>query len=231
MATEETRRSLNHFGLFRFCEEYWRLPAREKAAVLEAWLTSLGRACAALHLYQVFPSEARSDLMVWTALPVRTDEDAAGFFQAYARATNPHRLLLDPVTFLWGYTAASVYSKARSAQEIDPLAEARKRYLVAYPFSKTGSWYLKSAEARQGMMNEHIRLGKQYGEIHQLLLYSFGLQDHEFVVVYETDDLPQFSDLVRQLRSTEVRLYTALDAPLHAAVHLPRGEAIRLWTG
>ncbi|HET7011048.1 MAG TPA: chlorite dismutase family protein, partial [Anaerolineales bacterium] len=124
-----------------------------------------------------------------------------------------------------------VYSKARSAQEIDPFGDARKRYLVVYPFSKTGPWYLKSAEARQGMMNEHIRLGKQFTEIHQLLLYSFGLQDHEFVVVYETDDLPEFSDLVRQLRSTEVRLYTALDAPLHTAVYLPREKAMRLWTG
>src|SRR3972149_5821295 len=93
----------------------------------------------------------------------------------------------EPVTVLWGFTAASVYSKARSTQEIDPFAPARKRYLVVYPFAKTGPWYLKSTEARQGMMNEHIRLGKQFPEIHQLLLYSFGLQDHEFIVVYETD--------------------------------------------
>ncbi len=30
-------------------------------------------------------------------------------------------------------------------------------------------------------MNEHIRNGKQYREVTQLLLYSFGLQDQEFV--------------------------------------------------
>ena len=49
-----------------------------------------------------------------------------------------------------------------------------------------------SREARQGMMNEHIRIGKQYEDINQLLLYSFGLQDQEFVVVYETENLPLF---------------------------------------
>ncbi|HET7012229.1 MAG TPA: chlorite dismutase family protein [Anaerolineales bacterium] len=231
MATEPTRRSLNHIGLFRFRDGYWRLQAGEKAAALGAWLGALERACERLHLYQVFPTEAGSDFLLWGALPSEKDEDAAAFFETYGRATYPHRQLLDPVTFLWGYTAASVYSKARSAQEIDPFGDTRKRYLVVYPFNKTGPWYLKSAEARQGMMNEHIRLGKQFTQIHQLLLYSFGLQDHEFVVVYETDDLPQFSDLVRQLRSTEVRLYTALDAPLHTAVYLPREKAMRLWTG
>jgi chlorite dismutase len=231
MATDETRRSLNHLGLFRFRDEYWRLPAADRGVVLRSWLAGLKQASEGLHLYQVFPSEAATDILVWAAVPVDKDEGAAVFFDAYSRATNPRRLLLEPVTFLWGYTAASVYSKARSAQEIDPFAPARKRYLVVYPFTKTAPWYLKSAEARQGMMNEHIRLGKQFPDIHQLLLYSFGLQDHEFVVVYETDDLPQFSDLVRQLRSTEVRLYTALDAPLHTAIHYCWEEALNLWTG
>jgi len=231
MATDESRRSLNHFGLFRFRDEYWRLVAEERGAALRSWLAGLKAASEGLHLYQVFPSEAATDILVWAAVPVDRDEDAAAFFEAYTRATNPRRLLLEPVTFLWGYTAASVYSKARSAQEIDPFAQARKRCLVIYPFTKTAPWYLKSAEARQGMMNEHIRLGKQFPEIHQLLLYAFGLQDHEFVVVYETDDLPQFSELVRQLRSTEVRLYTALDAPLHTAIHYSWDEALSLWTG
>jgi len=230
MALDEARRSLNHLVYFRFKEDYWRLPVDKKPHVLESWLGGIDEAADRVHLYQVFPTEAGIDLLVWAAVPAAQDDDSAAFFKAYARATIPYRLMLEPVTVLWGFTAASVYSKARSAQEIDPMAPARKRYLVVYPFAKTGPWYLKSAEARQGMMNEHIRLGKQFPEIHQLLLYSFGLQDHEFVVVYETDDLPQFSELVRQLRSTEVRLYTALDAPLHTAVHSSRAEGISLWT-
>ena len=53
------------------------------------------------------------------------------------------------------------------------------------------------------MMNEHIKIGKQYESIKQLLLYSFCLQDQEFVVVYETDDLALFSQLVNDSRMTE----------------------------
>ncbi len=130
---------------------------------------------------------------------------------------------------LWGYTRPSQYTKTRSTQEIDPFAETRQPYLVLYPFVKTTDWYLMSREARQGMMNEHIRIGKQYEDITQLLLYSFGVQDQEFVVVYETDDLPRFSDLVNELRSTEGRRYTLRDTPLHAAVYHPAEETLALW--
>jgi len=84
-------------------------------------------------------------------------------------------------------------------------------------------------EARQGIMNEHIRIGKQYEDITQLLLYSFGVQDQEFIVVYETDDLPRFSDLVNELRSTDGRRYTLRDTPLHTALYHPAEETLALW--
>ncbi|NIR65414.1 MAG: chlorite dismutase family protein [candidate division Zixibacteria bacterium] len=84
-------------------------------------------------------------------------------------------------------------------------------------------------EARQGMMNEHIRIGKQYSEIKQLLLYSFGVQDQEFVVVYEMDDLQQFSDLVQELRSSEARRFTLRDTPLYTAIYHPAEETLSIW--
>ena len=78
-------------------------------------------------------------------------------------------------------------------------------------------------------MNEHIRIGKQYPEITQLLLYSFGLQDQEFIVVYEMDDLSQFSDLVQELRDSEARRYTLRDTPLYTALYHPAGQTLGLW--
>jgi chlorite dismutase len=118
-------------------------------------------------------------------------------------------------------TRPSEYSRAaKSAQEIDPFASERQPYLVMYPFTKTAEWYLLGRETRQGMMNEHIRIGKQYRDIKQLLLYSFGLQDQEFVVVYETDDMSLFSKLVYDLRDTQARRYTRSDTPLHTGVRI-----------
>ena len=68
----------------------------------------------------------------------------------------------------------------------------RSRYLIVYPFVKSTEWYLLPEEDRRRQMAEHIRIGRQYPQVQQLLAYSFGLDDQEFIVAYETDDLPAF---------------------------------------
>lgn len=220
-------RTLNHFALISFKETYWSLPSNEREEFHNKWLDGL---CAAAQKVDIFQStESGVDIIVWSALTADDKAGAAVFFEKSARANNPYRHLIDIKDSLWGFTRPSQYSKARSKQEIDPFSQERKPYLIIYPFSKTTDWYLMSREARQGMMNEHIRIGKQYDDISQLLLYSFGLQNQEFVVVYETDELARFSDLVNELRDTEARRYTLRDTPLHTAIYHPAEETLALW--
>jgi len=226
---EQGERSLNHFSLFHLNQTYWALPVEERRNSLSAWLAQLRETSPVVEAYQAFPAGAAADLLIWCATPIENTATTARFFTGLARAINPFRGLIEPRNVLWGYTAPSAYSQARSAQELDPFAGSRKAYLIVYPFVKTKEWYLKSQDARQGMMNEHMRLGKSYTEISQLLLYCFGLQDQEFVVVYEADDLLEFSDLVRELRSTDGRLYTERDSPLYTAIYHPAEETLSLW--
>ncbi len=104
----------------------------------------------------------------------------------------------------------------------------RHKYLIVYPFVKTAEWYLLDRETRQKMMNEHMKLGHQFPMVQQLLAYSFGLDDQEFIVAYETDELPAFLDLVYALRMTEGRRYTLRDTPILTAIHRPISEILRL---
>lgn len=223
----QRNRTLNHYSLIAFKESYWSLSTKEREEFHRDWLNDL---CSAAQKVDVFQAtEPRIDLIIWSALAADDKGDTARFFEQFAEANNPYRHLIDLKDSLWGFTRPSQYSKARSKQEIDPFAETRKPYLIIYPFSKTTEWYLMSREARQGMMNEHIRIGKGYEDISQLLLYSFGLQNQEFVVVYETDDLARFSDLVNELRDTEARRFTLRDTPLHTAIYHPAEETLSLW--
>ena len=223
-------RALSHFALFRFTRDYWALSQPDRRGLAEAWLDDLRRGAEAVEVYQAYPSTTSADICIWSSVPAETPETAALFFQAFARATNPQRLYVEPVTTLWGYSRPSQYSSAqRSAQSIDVYQGERRRYLVIYPFVKTSEWYLKSREERQLLMNEHIRIGKQYTEVSQMLLYSVGLQDQEFVVVYEMDDLQRFSDLVSELRSTAGRPFTLRDTPIHTCVWHPAGDALTLF--
>ena len=224
---EQTKRTFNHFSLYSFRDAYWSLGLHERVDFHRKWLSAL---CASAQKVDIFQStEHDVDLIVWSALTVESNQDAAVFFEKNAKALVPWRHLIENKDSLWGFTRPSQYSKARSKQEIDPFSDEHKPYLIIYPFSKTTEWYLMSREARQGMMNEHIRIGKSYEDISQLLLYSFGLQNQEFVVVYETDDLTRFSDLVNELRDTEARRYTLCDTPLHTAIYHPAEETLALW--
>jgi chlorite dismutase len=224
---EQTPRTLNHFALYAFTEAYWLTASEVRSEFHKNWLAGL---CAAADTVDILQSTSvGSDLLVWCALEADDPKTVSAFFEQMTRATVPYRHLLQPVRSLWGFTRPSQYTKARSSQEIDPFDSTRKLYLIMYPFTKTPEWYLMSREARQGMMNEHIRIGKQYEDIKQLLLYSFGLQDQEFVVVYETDDLPRFSDLVNELRDTEGRRYTLQDSPVYTAIYHPAEETLALW--
>ena len=226
---EDILASLNHFTSFRFTQNYYNLPTPQRLQLHQEWLSAIRLSAECLWLYQVYPAISGVDLLAWSALSARETGQTSVFFTRFAQATNPFRQWLEPVGILWGYTRPSQYARGRSPQELDPFATERKPYLVMYPFIKTPEWYLMGREARQGMMNEHIRIGKQYPQITQLLLYSFGLQDQEFIVVYETEDLALFSGLVNELRDTEARRYTLRDTPLTTAVFHPAEETLKLW--
>jgi chlorite dismutase len=120
----------------------------------------------------------------------------------------------------------SQYVAKPSAQERSVLDGEPARYLIVYPFTKSTDWYLLGREARQGIMNEHMRVGRGYPTVRQLLGYSFGLDDGDFLVAYDTDDLAVFGDLVRELRGTESRRSTVNDHPILLGVRTdPRAFA------
>jgi chlorite dismutase len=96
-----------------------------------------------------------------------------------------------------------------------------RKYLFVYPFVKTHAWYQLSNEERQRMMNEHFVIGHRYPEVKISTAYSFGLDDQEFVLGFETNDPGSFLDLVAELRESEARPYTLRDTPIFTCVNKP----------
>jgi len=226
--TRETQRTFSHFSVVSFTPAYWGLSAGERRTLRQTWLDGVSAGADATHLYQTFAANT-GDLLLWCAAARGDPAVPRQFFEAFGRATLPVRRYLEVGTTLWGFTRPSQYTKVRSTQELDPFAGDRHPYLIIYPFVKTTEWYLKNRSERQELMAQHIKVGKQYQDITQLLLYSFGLQDQEFVVVYETSDLTRFLALVEELRGTEARVYTLRDTPLHLGVHQDGAEALAAW--
>jgi chlorite dismutase len=98
---------------------------------------------------------------------------------------------------------------------------------VVYPFTKTIEWHLKPYDERRSIMWSHVQVGKKHSEkIAQRLIYSYGIDDHEFVVSYYMDDLEAFMQLVMDMRETESRRYTKNDLPIFTCTHMSLSEAL-----
>ncbi len=221
------QQQLNIYATYAYTDAYWALSPEDQKAFrskLSSEAIALGHGT---HFYSVFPCRADADFMIWSAWIAEEPEVSAKALVDYNQIADGWRRYIKPVQILWGFTRPSMYSRGKSEQDMDAFDESRCKFFIVYPFTKTKEWYLMGVDARQGMMNEHIKIGKQYFDVKQLLLYSFGLQDQEFVVSYEVENPVRFSELVNALRGAEGRRYTAADTPLVTGVHLKPEEFVR----
>lgn len=101
------------------------------------------------------------------------------------------------------------------------------KYLFIYPFVKTREWYALPLEDRQKMMDEHIAIGHQFPSVKIHTAYSFGLDDQEFVLAFESDSPGDFLDLVMRLRESKASRYTLRDTPIFTCVKRAIEDVVR----
>ncbi len=202
-----------------------RLPEADREASGTAFAAALDvDPSVVTHTYSMIGLQPGADILIWRlAASVEALEEAAAAALRTGLGTwlSVHESLV-------GLIQPSQYVKSPTRQEQSLFEGDRSAYIVVYPFTKSTDWYLLGRDARQGIMNEHMRIGHKYPQVRQLLAHSFGLDDQDFIVAYETDDLPGFVELVRELRGSDSRRSTVRDTPILAAVHRPIGEILRL---
>lgn len=93
------------------------------------------------------------------------------------------------------------------------------KYCIVYPFVKSREWYLLPFEERKKMMDEHIKIGKKFPQVRLNTTSSFGLDDQDFMLAFETEDLMAFQELIMQLRETKVSKHVVRDTPMIVCVY------------
>jgi chlorite dismutase len=218
-----------HTWLLRLDPAWRRLPAVERGRDVADFCAAAERADqrVAQHHYSTIGLRAEGDLLLWRMAPRLEDveETAADLLRS-----GVGRWLTTGLSLL-GMTRPSQYVKRPTSQEQNLFDGERSRYLAVYPFIKSTDWYLAPAAERQKQMGGHMKIGHRFPQVRQLLAYSFGIDDQEFVVAYETDDLAAYQDLVRELRATEARRATIRDTPIITGVHRPLGEILAMLGG
>lgn len=101
---------------------------------------------------------------------------------------------------------------------LEPRQGADARYLIVYPMWKKRDWYRLPSEERMRVMRDHIAVARRFTGIETNTAYSFGLDDQEFVVAFDTGDPAQFLDLVQELRATESAAYTESETPIFTCI-------------
>ena len=102
------------------------------------------------------------------------------------------------------------------------------KYLFVYPFIKKREWYFLPHEERTKMMGQHFKIGHKYPSVLIHTGYSFGLDDQEFVLAFETDQPSDFLELVMELRSSEASRYTAVETPIFTCINTSIDDILRL---
>jgi chlorite dismutase len=104
-------------------------------------------------------------------------------------------------------------------------------YLFVYPFVKQRAWYRLPVEERRRIMGEHFRLGHRFPGVQIHTGYSFGLDDAEFILAFESDSPAEFLELVEALRPTEASRYTQLETPIFTATRVSARRMLELADG
>ena len=163
-----------------------------------------------LHSFSLVGTRGDADLML---LSQAENLDRIHEFHVVLSQSGLMKWCTVPHSFL-AMTKPSEYSD-ESRLEVRP---GHSRYLFVYPFVKTRAWYALAADERWRIMQEHIRVGREFPSVDLNTSYSFGLDDQEFVVAFETDNPADFLDLVQRLRTTESSSYTLRDTPTFTCI-------------
>jgi chlorite dismutase len=204
------------YTFFKVDPAWRRLPIEERTAMKEAFAETIeewtGR-MDALKPYSVTGVRPDADFFFWKITQRYEDLGELG---AALNATPLAGWLETTYSYL-ATTMPSQYTSARRARKVIP---KNSPYLVVYPFVKLRPWYALPQETRQEAMNEHIRIGGLYPTIHNHTTYSFGIDDQEFMTVFECDEPADFMHLMLTLRDSEASAYTERDVPIFVGQQL-----------
>jgi chlorite dismutase len=169
--------------------------------------------------YSLVGTRGDVDFMIWK---VSSDLDEFTNLAAKLNHTELGKYLHMPHSYLAmtreSPYVASHHHKGQEGSNTSMRIVGRK-YLFIYPFTKTSDWYQLPKENRQRMMDEHFAIGHLYPSVKISTAYSFGLDNQEFVLGFETDEPNVFLDLVMKLRESKARPYTLRDTPIFTCVN------------
>ena len=208
-------RQFVNFTFYKARPEWRLLSEADKQRCRDQFIETVDefRKALLIHSYSTIGLRTNVDFMIW-----RIGYELEPIQEMTSRLNKTEMAkYIEPSQSFLSMTKRSMYIDKDNPEHVEDrlhIVPGKSQYLFVYPFVKTREWYSRPAEQRQEMMDEHIRIGTKYRSVKLHTTYSFGLDDQEFVVAFETDYPADFLDLVQELRETKASSYTLRDTPM-----------------
>ncbi len=226
---KETKRQYVNFAFYKLDPAYRRLPKEEQEKGKQEFLEVLeeydNKNDMILVSYSCVGLRSDVDVMLWR-ISHELEEFQKMTTRLYKTGLGAY---LTPVDNYFSMTKRSMYMDMFNPEHEEDrthIIPGKAKYLFIYPFTKKREWYLLTQFARQGIMDEHIFVGNKYPSVKLNTTYSFGIDDHEFVVAFESDYPGDFLDLVMDLRETEGSRFTENDTPIYTCVAMSLEDTV-----
>jgi len=104
--------------------------------------------------------------------------------------------------------------------------EPARAYVSVYPFVRSYEWYLLDPAERRALLAEHGMMARDYPDVRANTVACFALNDYEWMLAFEADELHRIVDLMRHLRGARARLHTRVEIPFYTGRRKPVRELI-----
>jgi chlorite dismutase len=216
---EEHKRKLPrqfvNFTFYRARPDWRLLDDAEKSDCKRNFISTIDdfRQSLFIHSYSTVGLRTSADFMIWR---IGADLDPMQAMTARLNQTSMAKYV-EPTHSLLSMTKRSMYIEKDCLDHTEDrshIVPGETEYLFVCPLLRTREWYSRPQDQRQEMMEENLRIGSKYRSVKLHTTYSFGLDDQEFVVVFETDKPADFLDLFQELRETKASCFTLRDTPM-----------------
>ena len=166
-----------------------------------------------IHSYSTVGLRTTADFMIWR---IGAELDPMQDMTIRLNQTSMAKYV-EPTHSLLSMTKRSMYIEKGCVDHTEDrthIVPGETKYLFVCPLQRTREWYARPQDQRHEMMEENLRIGSKYRSVKLHTTYSFGLDDQEFVVVFETDKPADFLDYFQELRETKASCFTLRDTPM-----------------
>ncbi|UQX86686.1 chlorite dismutase family protein [Jatrophihabitans telluris] len=160
-------------------------------------------------VYDVSALRADAELMVWWH--ASTAEELQSAYARFRRSGLGRRLR--PVWSVMALHRPAEFNKSHVPAFL--AEEVARDYVCVYPFIRSYDWYLLDDGERRELLSEHGQMARGFPDVRANTVASFALNDYEWILAFEADELHRIVDLMRHLRGSRARLHVREEVPFY----------------